>query len=75
MSDMNWRDKADEDLTSEDIAAMAAEGQPVAVRGPLPGNGVLISPADTFVTAVTLRPDVVRPTGRRIGATPTLAAF
>lgn len=34
MSDMNWRDKADEDLTSEDVAAMAAEGTPVVVRGP-----------------------------------------
>jgi hypothetical protein len=36
MADMNWRDKDDLDLTSEDIDAMISEGQPVEVRGPSP---------------------------------------
>ena len=39
MSDVNWRDKDDLDLTSDDIDAMIAEGQPVQVRGP-------VAPAD-----------------------------
>ncbi len=34
MADMNWRDKDDLDLTSEDIDAMIAEGKRVGVRGP-----------------------------------------
>lgn len=39
MGDVNWRDKDDLDLTSEDIDSMIAEGQPVQVRGPVvPGK-------------------------------------
>jgi acetaldehyde dehydrogenase (acetylating) len=34
MSDMNWRNKEDLDLTSEDIEAMAEDGQPAEARGP-----------------------------------------
>jgi hypothetical protein len=34
MSDVNWRDKDDLALTSGDISAMAAEGEPVQVVGP-----------------------------------------
>lgn len=40
MGDMNWRDKDDLELTSEDLDAMVAEGTPVAVRGPRPVTGV-----------------------------------
>ncbi len=58
MSDMNWRDKDDLDLTSEDIDEMAAEGVPVEVRGPLL---MLVHPAPTSVTAVTVRPQPLRP--------------
>jgi hypothetical protein len=49
MGDMNWRDKDDLDLTSEDIDAMIDEGQPVAVRGPrLPQGAVLVKAAATY---------------------------
>lgn len=42
MSDMNWREKNDLDLTSEDIDAMVAEGRPVDVRGPSLPPGLLV---------------------------------
>lgn len=42
MSDVNWRDKSDLDLTSEDIDAMIAEGRPVDVRGPSLPAGLLV---------------------------------
>lgn len=49
MSNMNWRDKDDLDLTSEDIDAMIADGQSVAVRGPrLPGHAAIVTAAQTF---------------------------
>lgn len=76
MGIVNWRDKDDLDLTSEDISAMAAEGQAVAVRGPhLPGNGIFISSADTYVFTTTVRPEVHRPLGRLVGVLPTVTAL
>ncbi len=75
MSAVNWRDKDDLDLTTEDITAMAAEGKAVGVRGPhVPGNGVFISSADTHVFTTTVRPEVQRPLGRLVGALPTVTA-
>ena len=60
MSDMSWRDKDDHDLTSEDISAMAAEGQPVGVRGPhIPSAARLATASQTFgatTTTSTYRP-------------------
>ena len=67
MGDMNWRDKADLDLTSEDITAMAAEGERVEVRGPaVPAHGIFVRPVPTFAGATVVRPEVERPTGRRL---------
>jgi hypothetical protein len=69
MSDMNWRDKDDLDLTSEDIDAMVAEGQPVVVRGPrMPAGASLVTPSPTLGGSVTSHPQVPRPAGRLVGA-------
>lgn len=76
MSDMNWRDKDDLDLTADDIDAMAAEGQPVAIRGPrLPGNAVFLSSVATSTPATTLRPEVGRPVGQLLSPARTHAAL
>lgn len=76
MSDMNWRDKDDLDLSSEDITAMAAEGQEVTVRGPhVPGNGTFISSAPTYGATTVVRPAVRSRTGQIVGAPPTYAAL
>lgn len=75
MGDMNWRDKDDLDLTSEDIDAMITEGCPVEVRGPkLPAGAAFITSSTTFVISSTLRPEVYRPQGRLVGPMPTHAA-
>lgn len=76
MSDMNWRDKEDLELTSEDISAMAAEGESVAVRGPrLPGGAKIVERSATYVGAITNRPEIARPNGRLVGAAPTRSAL
>ncbi len=67
MPDMDWRLKDDDDLTSEDIDAMIAEGTPVAARGPrLPGGARLITAAPASGGQST----TVRPGGGvvRVGA-------
>lgn len=58
MPDMNWRDKDDLELTSEDIDAMLSEGQAVGVRGPrLPGGARIVTPSQgSSVYSVTVRP-------------------
>jgi hypothetical protein len=73
MSDMNWRDKDDLDLTSEDIDAMVAEGELVGVRGPLPGGACFIRPAMTeaVVETVPLRAPALVGGGMRV-VQPTL---
>jgi hypothetical protein len=76
MSGMNWRDKDDLDLTSDDIDAMIAEGTPVAVRGPV----ATVQTIAEWVTvnygpATTLRPEIERPVGRLVGAADTRVAL
>lgn len=68
MSAMNWRDKDDLDLTSEDVDAMLSEGQRVGVRGPstvLPHGAHLITGASSWGlgSKVDVRP---RDTGMRV---------
>lgn len=76
MSDMDWRDKDDLDLTSDDIDAMIDEGEPVAVRGPrLPGGARIVERSATYVGATTNRPEIARPNGRLVGAAPTRSAL
>lgn len=76
MSDMNWRDKDDLDLTSADIDAMIGEGLPVAVRGPrLPPGARLVERPSTYRGATTSSPEVSRPNGRLVGAAPTRSAL
>ncbi len=60
MTDMNWRDKDDLELTSEDLDAMIAEGTPVAVRGPMvPSAARIGSVPCTF--GPPNRPETFRP--------------
>lgn len=69
MSDMGWRDKDDLDLTSEDISAMAAEGEQLFVRGPkFPGGARVIGPPLTEVAALTvsMRAPVIIGGGMRV---------
>jgi hypothetical protein len=59
MSDMaNWRDKSDEDLTSEDFEEMRRAAVPVVARmAPrLPGGGQIVAPAQTGGTASIVAP-------------------
>ncbi len=76
MSDMNWREKDDLDLTSEDIDAMIAEGQPTNVRGPrLPAGARMVERSSTYLGATTNAPEMSRPNGRLVGAAPTRSAL
>lgn len=58
MSNMNWRDKDDLELTSEDIDAMISEAQPVEVRGPsteLPSAARLITASCSWAIASNVK--------------------
>jgi hypothetical protein len=49
MGHMNWRDKDDLDLTSEDISAMADEGEPVEVVGPpFPASAHIVAAVTSY---------------------------
>lgn len=84
MSDMapegtggDWMD--DESVSFDDAHARFEALQPHATVAPaptsLPGNSVFIASRETFGAATTLRPEVRRFLGRRIGSTATLSAL
>lgn len=56
---MNWRDKEDEGLTSEDIDAMIKDGHGVITRGPYPSYPA--DPSDGLLARESLRRSLTDP--------------